>query len=131
MSATEYEQAVVDHGMLDVEGPGAPPRSNGELMFAEPWESRAFGLAVTLHNAGVFEWDAFRERLIARIASWEAQHEPGECWSYYRCWLDALEEVILDGALLDAEDLVTRIESLSYRPPGHDHADADHDRHHD
>ncbi|MFD9651474.1 hypothetical protein [Streptomyces mirabilis] len=27
---------------LDIEGPAAPPRSNGELVFAEPWESRAF-----------------------------------------------------------------------------------------
>ena len=29
---------------LDVDGPAAPPRSNGELVFAEPWEGRAFGL---------------------------------------------------------------------------------------
>ncbi|MFF3919955.1 hypothetical protein ACFYZB_42375 [Streptomyces sp. NPDC001852] len=30
---------------LDTEGPAAPPRSNGELLFAEPWESRACGMA--------------------------------------------------------------------------------------
>lgn len=27
---------------LDVDGPAAPPRANGELVFAEPWESRAW-----------------------------------------------------------------------------------------
>ena len=36
--------------VLEIDGPAAPPRDNGELVFAEPWESRAFGLAVTLHD---------------------------------------------------------------------------------
>ena len=40
---------------LDIEGPAAPPRSNGELVFAAPWESRAFGLAMALHDGGLFE----------------------------------------------------------------------------
>ena len=26
---------------LDLDGPSAPPRSNGALVFEEPWESRA------------------------------------------------------------------------------------------
>lgn len=111
---------------LDVDGPGAPPRSNGELVFAEPWESRAFGLAVTLHQAGEFEWETFRVRLIARIAAWESAHEPGECYSYYRCWLDALEETVLDGELVGAAELLRRIEKLSNRPAGYDHGH-DHD----
>lgn len=50
---------------LDIEGPAAPPRSNGELVFAEPWESRAFGMAVTLYDAGVFTWPDFQAALIA------------------------------------------------------------------
>jgi hypothetical protein len=35
---------------LDIEGPVAPPRSNGELVFAEPWESRAFAAALALYE---------------------------------------------------------------------------------
>jgi hypothetical protein len=57
---------------LDIEGPAAPPRSSGELVFAEPWESRAFGMAVTLYEAGTFTWPQFQTALIARIAVWEA-----------------------------------------------------------
>ena len=53
---------------MDVEGPAAPPRSNGELVFAEPWESRAFAMAVALCEAGVFTWREFQGALIARIA---------------------------------------------------------------
>ena len=47
---------------LDIEGPAAPPRSNGELVFAEPWESRAFGMAVTLYEAGVLTGRNSRRR---------------------------------------------------------------------
>jgi len=59
---------------LEIAGPAAPPRSNGELVFAEPWESRAFGLAVTLYDAGAFEWSQFQAALIAQIAAWAAEH---------------------------------------------------------
>jgi hypothetical protein len=53
---------------LDIEGPAGPPRSNGELVFAEPWESRAFGMAVSLYETGMFSWPQFQAALIARIA---------------------------------------------------------------
>ena len=51
---------------LDVEGPAAPPRSNGELVFSEPWESRAFGMAVILYEAGAFTWPRFQAALDGR-----------------------------------------------------------------
>jgi len=62
---------------LDIEGPAAPPRANGELVFAEPWEGRAFGLTMALADRGVLSYDAFREVLITRIAAWEADHPVG------------------------------------------------------
>jgi hypothetical protein len=34
--------------LLDSVGPATPPRDNGELVFAAPWESQAFGLALAL-----------------------------------------------------------------------------------
>jgi nitrile hydratase accessory protein len=111
---------------LDIEGPAAPPRSNGELVFAEPWESRAFGLAMALHAGRVFEWEEFRQQLMAAVA--EAEREPGaeESWSYYRCWLLALERVLAGRGVLTAEELVARARELDARPAGHDH-DHDHD----
>ncbi|MEW2491787.1 nitrile hydratase accessory protein [Streptomyces sp. NPDC048411] len=39
-------------------------------MFAEPWESRAFGMAVSLYEAGAFTWPQFQAALIDRIAAW-------------------------------------------------------------
>ncbi|MEV6026398.1 nitrile hydratase accessory protein [Streptomyces sp. NPDC052036] len=114
---------------LDIEGPAAPPRSNGELVFAEPWESRAFGMAVTLYDAGAFTWPEFQAALIARIAAWEASAAPKEPYPYYRLWLAALEEVLADVCAVSTDEITTRAQTLAQRPPGHDHRD--HHGHHD
>ncbi|GAA1840250.1 hypothetical protein GCM10009836_19440 [Pseudonocardia ailaonensis] len=106
---------------LALNGPAAPPRDNGELVFAEPWESRAFGMAVTLHDNGAFAWDTFQSALIARIAAWESGHPEGECWSYYQQWLGALEDVLTGTGTLTPAEVDTRAESLTHRPAGHDH----------
>ncbi|HUA40630.1 MAG TPA: nitrile hydratase accessory protein [Streptosporangiaceae bacterium] len=106
---------------LDVEGPAAPPRSNGELVFSEPWESRAFGMAVSLYEAGAFTWPEFQQALIARIGAWEtspARHEP---WNYYRLWLAALEDVLSSLRAVSADEVSARAQALAQRPAGHDH----------
>src|SRR2546423_6501079 len=82
---------------LDIDGTAAPPRSNGELIFAAPWESRAFGLAMALHDGGLFEWEAFRRQLIAAVA--RAEGAGGE-FSYYRCWLEALQTLLASCGLV-------------------------------
>jgi nitrile hydratase accessory protein len=107
--------------VLDIEGPAAPPRSNGELVFAEPWESRAFGLAMALSASGVFEWEDFRQQLIAAIAEAEPDATEEEPYSYYRCWLSALERVLDAGGVVSTEQLLHRAEELGSRPAGHDH----------
>ena len=109
---------------LEIEGQAAPPRSNGELLFAEPWQSRAFGMAVTLYEGGAFEWPAFQAALIARIAAWEA--EPTGEWRYYEHWLAALEDVLGDVAAVRPDEVTERAVALAERPAGHDHADHDH-----
>lgn len=106
---------------LDQEGPGAPPRQNGELVFEEPWESRAFGLAVSLHERGVFDWEEFRACLIGAIAEWERAHPDGEGYSYYACWLAALETLVSTKALCDSDELEDRTRAFAARPAGHDH----------
>lgn len=118
---------AADSTVLELEGTAAaPPRRNGELLFAEPWEGRAFGLAVALHAGGTFEWEAFRQELIAAIARWEGSgSEPGS-WSYYQCWLEALERVLATKGLVAARDVEERAGVLACRPAGHDH---DHDSH--
>ncbi|MFJ9910562.1 nitrile hydratase accessory protein [Actinacidiphila glaucinigra] len=116
---------------LDVDGPAAPPRSNGELVFAEPWESRAFGMAVALHEAGAFAWPRFQASLISRIRAWEDGGSPDEAWDYYRLWLAALEDVLTEQDVVRADEVTTRARTLDGRPAGHDHGDHGGDHHHD
>ena len=127
-SRTAGQAAADPTYLLDVDGPAAPPRSNGELVFTAPWESRAFGLAMALADRDVFEWESFRQALIARIAGFEAAHPDGAGWSYWACWTDALQDVLVGaggGVLADA-DVHDRIHVLSARPAGYDHGDHGH-----
>jgi nitrile hydratase accessory protein len=107
---------------MDIEGPAAPPRSNGELIFAQPWESRAFGMAVSLYETGLFTWAQFKAALIARIARWEAAPTSGAHWSYYQHWLGALQDVLAGCGAVLPHDVSARAEALAQRPAGHDHA---------
>ncbi len=104
---------------LDVSGPAAPPRSNGELVFQTPWQSRLFGITMSLHRAGCFEWDEFRRLLIAEIA--RSERESDAAWSYYESWRAALEALMARKGLCGAAELDARTRALSARPPGHDH----------
>ena len=106
---------------LDREGTAAPPRSNGELLFQAPWESRVFGLTMALCEQDRFEWDEFRERLIASIAAQERALGPEDAFCYYACWLEALRSLLVDKHLCGPETLAERELQLAARPPGHDH----------
>jgi nitrile hydratase accessory protein len=108
---------------LDISGLAAPPRLNGELVFAAPWESRAFGLAMALHDRGLFEWEEFRQQLISAVAG--AEGGGGE-FSYYRCWLDALQKLLDSSGVVDAASVEERAGVLACRPPGHDHGHQHH-----
>ena len=102
--------------LLDVDGPAAPPRSNGELVFAAPWESRAFALALALHDGGAFEWEEFRQQLILAVGEWD-----GDDWNYYRCWLTALERVLAAHGVVATSDVDARTVEFAGRHEGHDH----------
>ncbi|MBX5490748.1 MAG: nitrile hydratase accessory protein [Chloroflexi bacterium] len=92
------------------------PRRNGELVFEAPWEGRAFGLVVALHEQGYFVWDEFKDRLIAEIARAEAA---GEASTYYERWLAALERLLRDKGLVAAEEVVARAQALATAPADH------------
>ena len=82
----------------------AAPRRNGELVFAEPWEGRAFGMAVALNEAQCYPWEEFRRRLIAQIAAVDAGDESG----YYERWLAAFEQLLAEGGVLSRAELDER-----------------------
>lgn len=81
--------------LLDVDGPAAPPRRNGELVFDAPWQSRVFGLCGAIVET-CFEGDRepFRRHLVAAIAA-----EPDR--PYWDSWTVALQDLVVRAGLLE------------------------------
>ena len=117
---TDSPQSRADRLAPPATGPG-----HGEAVFAEPWEARAFALALTLSGTGRFSWNEFRDRLIAEIARADAAatreghamavdspHGP-----YYECWLAALERLLREKALLNADEIGQRAAVIAASPP--------------
>jgi nitrile hydratase accessory protein len=95
----------VIEGRLDVEGPAAPPRANGELVFDEPWQRRLFATTMALCEAGAFTYDDFRRCLIDQIDA-----GPGPYWW---SWQDALEHLVADRRLCQPDELAARVEAFA------------------
>jgi nitrile hydratase accessory protein len=101
-------------GINDLTGSAAVPRKNGELVFDAPWQSRAFGMVVGLHEKGMFHWDEFKDRLIAAVAEPSADDaEASPATVYYRQWLRALEHLLLAKGVVSSSDLASRTEEFS------------------
>jgi len=72
------------------------PRSNGELVFEEPWQARALGMGVVAMRelgVGVTEW---RDALAAAIEQHGHQSDEDPAAAYYTAWVAALEHVLAD-----------------------------------
>ena len=103
-----------DRGISGMTGAAALPRKNGELVFEEPWEGRAFGLAVAMNEGGVYDWPDFRDRLVAETAADERHGEPT---GYYQRWVRALERLALDRGLVTSAELDSRTVVLAADEP--------------
>ena len=108
-----------------LQGPVAIPRSNGEFVFAEPWEARAFGMAVAMYETGQFEWESFRDRLIASVG----EAGPDDGTAYYHRWYAAFEDLVLARGLVTEHDIRSRMTEIA-AADRHEDADHDHDHHH-
>jgi nitrile hydratase accessory protein len=105
-----------------MDGQIAVPRHNGELLFAAPWEARAFGIAVTLHDGGLYAWRDFSQGLAAEIAAAERQ---GTSAPYYERWLTTLEKLAMAKGIITPAELQQRL--AEYAAGRHDeHHDHDH-----
>jgi nitrile hydratase accessory protein len=89
-----------------------------EVVFNEPWEAHAFALALALFESGRFEWEEFRQRLIAEIAAAdEAERGSGSAATYYECWLAALEKLLVARKIAQIEEIDRRAELIAANPP--------------
>jgi nitrile hydratase accessory protein len=98
VSARASDLATVDAAL----GAEAPlPRDNGELVFEEPWQGRALGMAVVaLDRLGV-PWVDFRRHLAQAIADRPLSRDESPATAYYAAWLDTLEGLLAERGLID------------------------------
>jgi len=99
---SEGRSLTVDRVVAVMEGRAALPRQNGELVFEEPWQGRVFGMAVALHESGLYDWEEFRQTLITRIAAAEARGGP---FAYYEVWLQTFEDLLTRKRLVTAPEI--------------------------
>jgi nitrile hydratase accessory protein len=104
--------------LKELMGSRTPP---DDVVFAEPWEARAFAMAVTLFENGRFLWNEFRERLIEEIAQADSAaalgNAPVEADAYYECWLRALEKLLGAKGILIAAEIERRAAAIAASPP--------------
>ena len=98
MSGQANDLATVDAAL----GAEAPlPRDNGELVFEEPWQGRALGMAVVALNRLGAPWTDFRRHLASAIAARPTSQDESPATAYYTAWLDALETLLAERGLID------------------------------
>jgi nitrile hydratase accessory protein len=80
-------------------------------VFEEPWQARAFGIAVALYDDGEgFEWSAFQRRLIEEVRADDPGSSDAEALEsvYYEQWLAALERLLVEDGVVDPGELAGR-----------------------
>ncbi|MGC4026296.1 MAG: nitrile hydratase accessory protein [Mesorhizobium sp.] len=101
---TQFEHFAVTQMMGKAD---SPPRVNGTLCFDSEWERTSFGMALALAKDGYFEWDNFRDELIASIGAWEAEDPTKQSsWNYYDQFLLALEKAVVRAGIVDSEEIL-------------------------
>jgi nitrile hydratase accessory protein len=89
-----------------------------EAVFSEPWEARAFAVAVALSEAGQFQWAEFQQSLIEEIGAAEkAGHTTSGGADYYRHWLGALTRLLDAKGIVGGAELEARIADVGPPPP--------------
>ncbi|MEM8618220.1 MAG: nitrile hydratase accessory protein [Actinomycetota bacterium] len=89
---------------LDADGPAAPPRANGEVVFTAPWQRRVFATTMAACEAGLVDYEQFRDRLIEQIAGRD-QHGVENYWA---AWQDAIETLTMTAGAVSATELDRR-----------------------
>ncbi|HEY3239536.1 MAG TPA: nitrile hydratase accessory protein [Acidimicrobiia bacterium] len=102
-------------------GPGVSPEGRAdELSFNEPWELRAFAVAVAAYHRGLYDWSEFQLALIGAIRRWEG--DPASApWRYYDRWLEALETVLSGTGVLTGSELDGRASAVLATPRAANH----------
>jgi nitrile hydratase accessory protein len=86
----------------------ALPRDQDGPVFNQPWEAKAFALAVHLSEAGCFTWPEWVSIFSQEIKAVQKRGDPDLGHTYYQHWLNALEQICAAKGLVGSEDMHRR-----------------------
>jgi nitrile hydratase accessory protein len=86
------------------EVPGIPHDTDGPV-FREPWQAQAFAMTLALHEGGLFTWTEWAAALAAEIKRAQGTGDPDTGETYYAHWLAALEKLVAEKGVTNAETL--------------------------
>jgi nitrile hydratase accessory protein len=93
---------------LSIDDLPALPRDKDGPVFNQPWEAKAFALAVRLSEAGWFTWPEWVRTLSQEIKAAQDRSDPDLGDTYYQHWLNALEKICVAKNLVGCEDMRRR-----------------------
>jgi nitrile hydratase accessory protein len=71
-----------------------PPELEAEKPFNEPWQAKAFALAVYLSGKGVFTWPEWADSFAAVAREHAGAADVSEAEAYWRNWVVNLERIM-------------------------------------
>jgi nitrile hydratase accessory protein len=95
------------------------PRDESGPVFKAPWEALAFGLAVKLHERGLFTWKEWADALAREIKAAQAAGDPDLGDTYYLHWARALEKLMIGRGLADEGGIAALAEKLEHEAEHH------------
>ncbi len=98
------EERSARSDIAEMRGNASLPRKSGEMVFHNDWERRAFAIAVSLAERGLFEWSEFQARLIESVAEAERADPLNPSRGYYESWLVSLERLLEERQFRSATD---------------------------
>ena len=97
------QERLARSDIAEMQGEASLPRKSGEMVFHNEWEKRAFSMAVSLAEQGLYDWSEFQEQLIIAVAEAEKDDKLHPSRGYYESWLVAMEALLEKKKLINEE----------------------------
>jgi nitrile hydratase accessory protein len=88
----------------------APPQ-DPDRTFAEPWQARAFAIAVLASRQGCFTWSEWTHALARELQRASAPNPRAGEGSYFDCWLAALQSLLVNKQTVAPDEIQARKEA--------------------
>ncbi len=86
----------------------APDAERSGPAFTEPWQAKAFALAILASKQGCFTWSEWSQALGHELRHAPAGDAAAETSGYFDCWLAALRALLLNKGAVGQDELRAR-----------------------